>query len=286
MTLLNSSLLTVHNVLHYVLLPSLPSLTLLRHTYSQMVAVAVQQQQHHHNITALDNTIGHKRQRISLLGKVLSVLTSEGNRVGPLLQAVQDALRLLPHIRSSAVTCRDVVIDSVIYEASMVYSADGASAPTTQSSNVYSASTASTPVSRTNTAVSYVDAAHPAAHSQLSTPVLTPLDPNNSSTRDLLVSADYSRATTGLASGKKLFNQLSSPAVYRNVTASTPANHNNNTAASSNSSTVVEYVFECYEVQGTLTVHMDGLAATSGNNNGNSATPGVTVPDGVYFDAF
>jgi hypothetical protein len=248
----NGALLTTDNVLRSILCPSLPSVSVLQAACSHLISAHITHRKHVSSVNILDGAIDRKKQRISLLAKVMSLLTSEGNKETVLLQSVQDALRHVAGISQSTITCRDVVTDCILYDATMVYGLGGEGNITTSGSGVTSLGASLTP--RTSSrVVSFIDAAHPLSHSTLYTPISTPSDPNNNSRMNTVSNSTSKKLFVNTQSTANNMNSdLITPNVYR-----TYENHpqNNLQSTSSSSSEVVEYVFECYEIQGTLTVH-------------------------------
>jgi hypothetical protein len=110
-----------------VLQPALPTLRLVRSSVAHLLE---------HSVAARgliaweadwDQYLQHAQQRISLLSNCMTLLTSEGQKAPGLLQLMQEALCRLPSLHASTLICRDTITNQIIYNRTMDYSSNTAS---------------------------------------------------------------------------------------------------------------------------------------------------------------
>jgi len=227
-----------------VLQPTLPAIRLVRSSMAHLLEHCVAARGLVQWEAEWESFMQHAQQRISLLSNCLTLLTSEGNKASGLLQLVQETLCRLPALSASTLICRDTTTHQIIYNRTIDYtngqvgdlnfSASGSVAATPQHGNFMSPTPSSSHGQFNFPDSAFSDSApqHKVSYMDLSR------DPRNRPpehpTPQGLRPSDLSLSTQSLK------------AQYGHIESVNPALDNLEQ---------LELVFECYEVQGSLTVY-------------------------------
>lgn len=239
-----------------VLQPALPMFRLVRSSVAHLLEHCVAARGLVQWEAEWEVYLQHAQQRISLLSSCLTLLTSEGHKATGLLQQVQEALCRLSALRASTLICRDTVTNQVIYNRTMDYTnnqandVNSAAAPDNGGKGGDSSKfNLQTPTSQS--AFSFSDG----AFSEAPSPSMH--HPHRVSYMDL--SRSSGQRDHGLNSSQPLVP--STPMSHRHSEDGTTFSlkdqmgHIESVNPALDNLEQLELVFECYEVQGSLTVY-------------------------------
>jgi hypothetical protein len=244
-----------------VLQPTLPTLRLVRSSVAHLLEHCVAARGLVAWEADWEEYLQHAQQRISLLSTCMALLTSEGYKAAGLLQVIQEALCRLPSLCASTLIARDTVTNQVIYNRTMDYSSNTATdfnVPPTPSGESTTGDVQTPLPSATSARVglmspagggafSFSDSAIAASTRRAVSPNrrvaymdISRRTPSAAGTQALTISTLPSAATQQRSEAESLKDQ------FGHVEVVNPA---------LDSLEQLELVFECYEVQGSLTVY-------------------------------